>query len=383
MNLVALKMLVGDRMKYVALVAGIAFAALLITQQAAIFLGFSKQIGAWIRDTSVADLWVMNDQVDFDNDFKPMSDTALQRVRSVDGVAWAVPMYKGYLKVRLPDGKLVLSRIIGLDDASLVGAPPLVIEGRVEDLRQDRAVLINEAQAATTLRLTRGGEDRPLGVGDRISVNDHDAVVVGTFKSNKEFFWDPLMYTTYSRALAWAPGERRVLMYVLVRVKPGADVAEVARRIEGITGVKAMTTEAFAQKSTQELMDRTGILVNFGITIVLGFVIGLLVAGQTFYTFVLDNLRLFGALKAMGANNLTLVRMMVLQVVLVGSIGYGLGLGAACLAGMALSRAGLAFDMAWQIPVAGALAVLTCCVVAGMMGMVRVVRLEPAAVFKA
>jgi len=103
-NLVALKMLVGDKLKYIALVAGVAFAALLITQQASIFNGFSLQIGAWIRDTAVADLWVMDDQVMFDNDFKPMSDTALQKVRGVDGVKWAVPMYKNYLRVRLPDG---------------------------------------------------------------------------------------------------------------------------------------------------------------------------------------------------------------------------------------------------------------------------------------
>jgi len=382
-NFVAIKMLVGDRLKYLALVAGVAFAALLITQQASIFTGFSLQIGQWVRDTSNGsfDLWVMDDQVEFDNDFKPMSDTALQRVRGVRGVEWAVPMYKAYLRVRLPDGTLVQSRVIGLDDATLTGGPPQVTQGKLADLRQDRAVLVNEEQARSTLRLRRG-EDRALRVGDRISVNDHDAIVAGFYRANREFFWDPVLYTTYSRALSWAPKERKLLSYVLVKVAGGEPVTDVAARINAMSGLKAMANDAFDRTSTSELLSRTGSLVNFGITIVLGFVIGLLVAGQTFYTFVLDNLKLFGALKAMGASTRTVMRMMAIQVVTVGSIGYGLGLGAASVTGLFFSKAGLAFNMSWQIPLAGGVAVLFCCLVAGLLGMVRVVRLEPAVVFK-
>lgn len=383
MNFIALKMLVGDKLKYIALVAGVAFAALLITQQASIFNGFSLQIGQWVRDTSEGafDLWVMDDQVDFDNDFKPMADTALQRVRGVEGVEWAVPMYKNYLRVRLPDGTLVLSRIIGLDDATLTGGPADLTHGTLADLRQDRTVFVNEDQAHTTLRLKRT-ENRPLRIGDRISVNDHDAIVAGFFRANKEFFWDPVLYTTYSRALAWAPRERKLLSYVLVKVAPGQRVEEVAQRINRLSGLKAMSNREFDTTSTDELMTRTGIKVNFGITILLGFIIGLLVAGQTFYTFVLDNLKLFGALKAMGATTLTVMRMMCLQVVTVGSIGYGLGLGVAAAVGIYFQSIGLAFHMSWHIPVIGGLAVVACCLVAGVLGMVRVVRLEPAAVFK-
>src|SRR3954465_5908408 len=174
MNFVPLQMLAGDKLKYVAPVAGVGLGALLITQQASIFAGFSLQIGQWVRDTSTGsfDLWVMGEQGEFDNDFKPMSDTALQRVRGVAGVEWAVPMYKAYLRVRLPDGTLVQSRVIGVDDATLTGGPPEVTQGKLADLRQDRAVLVHEDQARTTLKLRRG-EDRPLRIGDRISVNDH------------------------------------------------------------------------------------------------------------------------------------------------------------------------------------------------------------------
>jgi len=380
MNFVALKMLVGDRMKYVALVAGVAFAALLITQQAAIFVGYAMQTGAWVRDTAVADLWVMDDQVEFTDDFKPMADMELQRIRGVPGVAWAVPMYKNYLRSRLPDGTLTQTRVVGLDDATLTGGPPEMVEGRLEDLRQDRGVLVNVSQVDTTLAPRRGGA--PLKVGDRISVNDNEAVVVGTYRATKEFFWDPVLYTTYSRALSWAPRERKVLTFVHVKVQPGADVAAVAGRIRATTGLAAMTNDAFEWQTMTDLLKRTGILINFGITIALGFVIGLLVAGQTFYTFVLDNLRQFAALKAMGLTNAAVLRMLCLQVVVVGSVGYGIGVGAASVFGSLVGGDALAFQMSWQIPIVGGVAVLACCLVAGMMGIVRVLRVEPAVVFK-
>lgn len=381
MTWVALKMLVGDRLKYLALVAGVAFAALLITQQASIFTGYSMRTGSWVADLQWADLWVMDPQVRFADDIKPIGDTSLQRVRGVPGVESAVPMFKGYIKCRLPDGTLLQSRVVGLDDATLAGGPPEVVGGTLELLRRDKAVLVNDADLADKLRLTFA-EDRPLTVGERISLNDTEAIVVGTYRATPEFFWEPVIYTTYSRALDLAPPERKLMQYVLVKLRPGADRAEVAERISRTTGLDARTPGDFQWDAATYIINKTGILVNFGMTIGLGFVIGLLVAGQTFYTFVLDNLRHFGALKAMGASNATVLRMLVIQVVVVGLVGYGIGLGAASATGVLFDRIGLAFRMTWHIPAIGAVAVLLCCLAAGLFGMVKVLRLEPAIVFK-
>ena len=381
MNLIALKMLIGDRLKYISLVAGLAFAAFLIVQQASIFSGFTLQMGAWIRDTAVADLWVMDDQTNFVDDYKPMPETRLQRVRGIAGVEWAVPMYKAYLPVQLPDGTIVQCRVVGLDDASLVGGPPEMVEGAPADLRRDRAIFINVDQASTTLAQPRAG-NRPLQVGDRVAINDNEAVVTGTYRATKEFFWDPVIYTTYSRALSWAPPQRKLLTFILVKAKPGVDHAALANRINEATGLVARTNEEFDWKTTSDLMNRTGILINFGMTILLGFVIGALIAGQTFYMFVLDNLRYFGALKAMGATGFAIVRMVFIQTVTDGLIGFGVGLGAACVGGLLFARVGLAFEMPWQVPVASGMAIIVCCLIAAGLSLVRVLRLEPAIVFK-
>jgi len=299
----------------------------------------------------------------------------------VDGVQWAVPMYKNYLRARLPDGTQVLTRVVGVDDATLTGAPAEIVEGKAEDLRGDRAVMVNIDHVDTLLKLKRDG-GRALKIGDRISLNDNEAIVVGFYRASREFFWDSVIYTTYSKALAWAPRERKQLGFILAKVRPGEDVDAVAKNVTLRTGLNALTTDQFAKRTTVDLMQRTGILVNFGMTIVLGFVIGALVAGQTFFNFAVDNLRHFAALKAMGTSNATLMRMIILQLATVGLVGYGIGLGGALVSGYAFSHAGLAFSMPWQIPVLGAVAIVGCCLVAGLISLVRVLRLEPGIVFR-
>lgn len=385
MNRVALTMLVGDRLKYFGLVAGLAFAAMMITQQASLFSGYVGRMSAWLRDTSQADLWVMDPQVQFTEDRKPLLDTTLLRVRGVEGVDWAVPFYKSALRARLPDGTLASVRVIGLDDATLIGAPPQMVTGALADLRRDRAVLVDAASLADGLRLKTGlpGEGpRPLRVGDRLDINDHEMVAVGVYRRSTEFFWDPVIYTTFSRALAIAPPERKQTTSVLVKVQPGHDVRSVARAIEAATGQRALTGREFEVLSRDYMLEKTGILANFGITILLGFIIGLLVAGQLLYTFVLDNLRYYAAMKAMGATNGTLVRMVGVQVLAAGGAGFGIGAGGAALSGLVMSKLGLGFRMVWQIPVIGAAAILVVCGVAALISLSRVLRLEPGVVFK-
>jgi putative ABC transport system permease protein len=382
MNFVAIKMLMGDRLKYLSLVAGLSFAALLVTQQASIFCGYALRTGSWIRDERVADLWVMNQQTDFSEAGYTILDTALQRVRGVEGVEWAAPMYRAPLLARLSDGTELQVRLIGLDDATLVGGPPLMVQGSMDALRQDRAVLINADQANDQLQLKTLQTPRAIKVGDTISINDNEVVVAGTYKASPDFFWQPVIYTTFTRALRIAPQTRQTNTFVLVKARPGEDLSQLAGRIDQIPGLKALTSAQFEGITMDYVLKKTGILVNFGITIGLGFLIGALVSGQTLYTFMLENIRHFAALKAMGAGNAQLIRMVLLQAAIAGGLGYGLGVGGASMTGSIFRNAGLAFEMPWQILVMGAGAILVCCGAASIVSLLRVLSLEPAVVFK-
>jgi putative ABC transport system permease protein len=381
----ALRMLVGDRLKYLGLVAGLFFASLLVLQQASIFTGYTGRMASWVHDVQGHDLWVTDPQMDFTEDPKHLLPTALGRVRSVDGVAWAVPMYKNYLKARLADGTQFNVRVIGLDDASMAGGPREMVEGTLEVLRRDKAVLVNADMLDGQMRMRTGlaGEGpRGMRIGDAFSINDHEVRVAGTYRATPEFFWEPVVYTTFSRAVAISPAERRQTTYILASVADGVPVDEVKRRIAEATGLRAMTSDEFADRTTEYIMTQTGILINFGITIGMGFVIGVLVAGQTLYTFVLDNLRYFAALKAMGITNARIVRMVSVQVLAVGTIGFGIGLGLAAATGWAAEGGPLAFRLDWRVAAFGATAIMTCCLVSAWISLRRVMRLEPGMVFK-
>lgn len=378
----ALKMLIGDRLKYIGLIAGMAFAAMMIAQQASIFIGLAEQTTTFIRDRQNVDLWVMDNQIKFSEDRQPMRDTLLQRVRGVDGVEWAVPLYKDWLKVRLPDGTRTQAIVVGLDDATLIGAPDKMSPETLLKLRQDPGIIVDKRDMPTKLRLARAG-DAPITIGTNISINDNDALIVDSFSGSTSFFWDPIIYTTYSRATKFAPKERNLMSFVMVRAKVGEDLSALASRIENATGYKALTRDQFESTTRTYILQSTGILVNFGLAVALGFIVGMISTGQTFFNFTLDNLRYFASLKAMGAANRTLISMVLTQVVAVVVLSFGIGVGIAAAMGAAIRKSNLAFEMPWQVPAFTLFALLVIGGLAGVLSLVKVMRLEPGVVFKA
>ena len=385
MNHIALKMLMGDKGKYFGIVMGLTFASLIMTQQPAIFLGLMSRSYSFISDVGLPDIWVMDSKVQFVDDIKPLQDTELYRVRGISGVDWAMPMYKGLLKARLTDGTFQTCNVVGLDDATLIGGPPLMLEGKLEDLRRSDGIIVDSDGAQDKLgkpATIPGGQRIALKVGDSLELNDHRAIVVGIAQVTRTFQSQPVIYTTYSRAKSYAPKERKLLSFVLVKAKPGQDLAELNRRIRATTGLAAYTREEFIALTYQYFMKNTGIPINFGISTLLGFIVGAAIAGQTFYNFTLENLRQFGVLKAMGAGNWVLLRMILLQAVLVGTIGYGLGVGLTALFGYLMRHTILAFKFPWQLLLFGGAGVSLICVVAALISILKVIRLEPAIVFK-
>jgi putative ABC transport system permease protein len=382
-NFVALKMLVGDRAKYLGILMGLTFASLLITQQAAIFVGLMSRTFGFLTDTALPDIWVMDEKVQFIDDIKPLQDTELYRVRSVEGVEWAVPLYKGLLKARLSNGNFQTCNVIGLDDATLIGGPPKMVAGKLADLRRSDSVIVNDVGAAGKLaKVLPDGRRVPIKIGDTLELNDHRAVIVGICSVTRTFQSQPVLYTTYSRATTFAPQERKLLSFICVKAKKGQDLPALCARIKRVTGLTAYTRETFKEVTMRYFLKYTGIPINFGISVLLGFIVGTAIAGQTFYNFTLDNLRYFGTLKAMGASNGTLLRMILLQALLVGSIGYGLGVGAASVFGYISRHSELAFRLPWQLLAISAGAVTIICAGSAIISMRKVITLEPAIVFK-
>lgn len=370
-------MLTGNRAKYLGIILGVTFSSLLIAQQSSIFCGLMRLTTSQIQDVQGADIWVMDPNVEFIDDIKPMSENDLYRIRGVPGVQWAVRFYKGLSRARLAEGNFQQIILLGLDDATLVGAPREMIVGRIEDLYRPDAIIMDDAGYQ---QLWPG---EPYATGKVFEMNDRRAVLVGVCKASRTFQTFPIVYTKYTQATLFAPPERKVLSFALVQGEPGLELKEVCRRIEEQTGLSARTREEFAWQTIVYFLRKTGIPINFGITVLLGFIVGTAIAGQTFYLFTVENLKQFGALKAMGTSNGRIVRMVLLQAGLVGVIGYGLGVGLAALFGELVRDATkLAFFMPWQVLAATGVAVVFMVLLSSLLSIHRVLVLEPAVVFQ-
>jgi putative ABC transport system permease protein len=379
---IAYKMLVGNRAKYYSIIFGISFACMLMTQQMSIFAGLMRNTSSQIRDIQGADIWVMDPSVQFVDDITPLSDNDLYRVRSVPGVAWTVKLYKGMGRAQFHEGNFKQFVLIGLDDQTLVGAPQRMIVGSIADLRRPNAVILDE----TGFRYLFPG--KPIEPGIEFEMNDIRVVLVGVCKSSPTFQTFPIAYTLYNKAITYSPQYRRELSFVLAQGEPGVPPAEICRRIHDQTGLMAMSSADFSHMTMTYFMNRTGIPVNFGITVLLGFIIGAAIAGQTFYLFTIDNLKQYGCLKAMGITNGSILLMVLFQGLVVGTLGYCMGFGMAAISEefmrwrMDLAGLPAAQFMAWQIPLGSAAA--SCLIVIGssLLSLRRVWTLEPASVFR-
>jgi putative ABC transport system permease protein len=383
---IALTMLLGDKGKYLGIVSGIALASILMIQQPSILLTMLSHTYSLITDISLPNIWVMDPQVRSSEDSRALLDTEVYRVRGVQGVEWAVALHKGSQSVRLSNGELENATILGLDDATLIGGPGQVIEGKLTDLRMPDAVIVDENGARN--RLARrsnipGQPPIPLKVGDTLEINEKRAIVVGIARATPTFRSDPIIYTTYSKAKNFNTTDRKMVTFVLAKAKSGESPEAVAKRITRSTGLGALTAEQFKQKSLDFMFEHTGMLINFGFVVVVGFVVGTAVTGQIFYNFTLDNLRYFGVFKAMGATNRLLLGMILLQALLVGLIGFGIGAGLTSLFALSThSGDNIKLELGLPLLCGSGGAVLLIVLFAAVISARKVLKLEPAVVFK-
>lgn len=327
---IGFKLLVNDKPKFSALLIGITFAVFLMVQMTAMFAGILNRAYSTVTNIG-ATMWVMDPAVNTATSSIPMPTYLLDAVRSIDGVSYAVPLFIGGAQVRLNNGNFQSVSVVGIDDTSLFGRPE-IIEGNIQDIYADNAFFV-----------VRDAEFAKLGnpkIGSVFELNDHRASVVGIARVAADGLNGvPTLYTTYSRAIEYLPTTRFTISYVLVQPKNAAAIASIKQRVAQL-GYIAYTKQDFNQRIADYYIFQTGVGTNILMMTVISFVVGLSISGQTFYTFILENLEKFGALKAIGARSRELVYMILFMASVTALTGYGLGIGLVA-AMIAVSRAHL------------------------------------------
>lgn len=370
----AYKLLVNDRAKFSGLLVGITFAVFLMIEMTSLFAGVLNRSSSTVYNIG-ASIWVMDPAVNTVANTIGMPDYVLDAVRSIDGVRFAVPLYSGGALVRLGSGTYQPVTVVGIDDTSLFGRPN-VLRGKIEDIFAENAFPV-----------VKDAEFRKLespDIGTVFEINDHRGVIVGIAEvATSGLFGVPTLYTTYQRAIQYLPTARYTISYILVEPKSLADTVRIQRAVSRI-GYRALTRDEFIRRISNFYKFQTGLGTNILLMTVISFIVGLSISGQTFYTFIIENLEKFGALKAIGAKGHELVAMIVFQATFVALTGYGLGIGL-CAILIALARlrlpdyaamitfSNLGMALAMVIAIAG---------LSGYIGVRKVLRIEPFDIFR-
>ena len=416
---VAMKMLFGDRAKYVGLLFGITFTSFLVTFAGSYFCGFMTRGFALIAENPGADVWVMDPAVESTEQTTNIPDSALSRVRSVDGVLSAVPLALATADARFPNGRFQSFQLIGVDDATLFGLPPLQGGVSPAELRTPDAVVVDSGgtdgkletpvlaedqwpygkphlyvetpdQATTALyrfipdsfKPRLGVPTRELAAGDQLLVNDHRVVVRGRAEALPRYPPRPLMYTTLSNASRMLLPERHLQTFVVTKAAPGVSPEQLAARIEAQTGLRARSSDDFKADTVNWLLINSEDVGDMASMISVAMLVGFGVTGVLLYMFTADSLKQYAVLKAMGASTKLLLAMIFVQSGVCALLGTGLGLGLCAVVGqIAIVEFDYPFRMMWFTPVVGGLVVMLVSIVAAVVSARPVLKLEPGIVF--
>ena len=316
---IALKLLVNDKSKFIALLVGITFAVFLMIMMMSMFSGILARSSSSVYNVG-AKIWVMDPAVNNATSSIPMPDYVLSTARSINGVKYAVPIYFGNALVKLKSGAYQAVSVVGLDDATLYGRPELT-EGNIEDIYAENAFFVVKDAEFKKL-------ESPT-VGTEFEINDHRGLIVGVAKvASSGLFGIPTLYTTYNRAITYIPSMRFTTSYILIEPKHENDIPYIQQQVKKL-GYQALTRDQFVQKISDFYTFQTGLGMNVLMMTAISFIVGLSISGQTFYTFILENLERFGALKAIGAKGHELISMILFQASFTAVLGYGLGVGLA------------------------------------------------------
>ena len=365
--------LVHDKVRLLVTVTGVVFAVVLIVVELGLFLGFTTTTSGLI-DRSQADLWVTGARVPYIEAAVPFSERKLSTVVGTPGVAHATKYIARFSQWQRHDGRQENVMVVGFDASQPLGGPWNIVEGRVEDLKQPDNVFIDEIYK---------GKLGVTHVGEIFEIRGHRARVAGFTRGIRSFTTSPYVFTSFKSAQDFTTTAEDQTVYILVTVASGERIETVRQRLlANLKDVDVWTTGTFSSMTRFYWMFTTGAGVAVLLAALLGLVVGVVVVAQTIYATTMDHLREYGTLKAMGATNGYLYRVIIQQAVISAVVGYALAMIVSTFVVRGSAKGGAAILLPWPMAVAMLGLTIVMCTGAAIVSINKVTRLDPATVFK-
>jgi putative ABC transport system permease protein len=373
----ARKLLFHDRLRFAVAIAGVSVSVMLVLVQVGLYFGFMNTASSLI-DASRADIWVgkkSNDSFEFAT---PFDERTFYKVSSVTGVERTERVLINFAQFKLADGGDLGAQVVGVDTTPGVQpmlAPWNVIAGDARRMTEPGAIVIDKTEFPK-LKIDR--------IGHKTEISGVHAEVVALTNGIRSFTTSPIVFTDIRSARSFMPNlGAEPVTYVLVKVAPGAAIADVQARINALPHLAAYTRSQMSSRTRSYWSSRTGVGAGFFTTAVLGIIVGFVVVGQILYSGTLQYIREYGTLKAMGARNSAVVQVILSQAMISAALGFAVGAPLAMIMRAAMKGANLTVALSGQLYVATLVITAVMCAFAALLSIVKVLRLDPASVFKA
>jgi putative ABC transport system permease protein len=362
-----------DKVRLTVTLTGIVFAVVLIVVEFGLFIGFTRTTSGVI-DNSNVDLWITSPHVPYVELGVPFSERKVYQIKAVPGVADVQKYITHWAQWKRKDGRQESVQVVGFNPDQPMGAPWNLVEGRVEDLKIPDAVIVDELYK------------EKLGVnsiGEIFEIDNHRARVVGFTRGIRAFTTSPYVFTTFKHAEDYARLDASQTIYALVKLTPGANLEQVRHEILlRVRDVEVRTTPEFSHMTQFYWMFTTGAGVAVLLAAILGLIVGFVIVAQTIYATTMDHLKEFGTLKAMGAPNSYVYRVIIKQAAIAAVIGYVLGMFVSVFVVHGSQKGGAAIMLPPWMAAGMFFVTLAMCVGAALVSINKVTRLDPAMVFK-
>jgi putative ABC transport system permease protein len=304
-----------DKAKSIGVVVGIMISTFLIGQQLGIFIFLTNAMQALATNVK-ADIWVVDSKTTDVNQLGKLDVRVLRAVQSLPGIQEAFPVFITGAAANYQSGESGGITLIGVDIDNLnsVLDPAKIVAGKPSDLQADGAI---SGEYYETKNL--GGN---INLGTALEINGKRAFFEMQTKGFRGF-GASFCVTTIEKARYYSNQSNNTISAVLIKIKAGQNADSISALVNRtIFGVKAWPSKKLANATLKKILGSSGIALSTGTLIIFALIAGFLIIGLTMYTSALDRLKDYGTLKAIGASNKFISRLILTQACIFAIVGF-------------------------------------------------------------